>query len=77
MALVLIPAGVMVCDSPTCPTPWHAGPREDEDDDRDRDSEDTPETPLDEPKPPRVEEPPGEPDEKGPYVVKRLVTRDH
>jgi hypothetical protein len=75
-------AGVMVCDSPTCPTarlapfthrPAAAGeraetPRDDEGE-RDRDSDDVPETPLDEPPPPRVEEPPPQPDEKGPYLV--------
>jgi hypothetical protein len=28
-----------------------------------------PETPLDEPRPPRVDDPPPEPDRKGPYTV--------
>ena len=28
-----------------------------------------PETPLDEPRPPRVDDPPPQPDPKGPYVV--------
>ena len=28
-----------------------------------------PETPLDEPRPPRVQDPPPQPDQKGPYVV--------
>ena len=36
-----------------------------EEDDRD----DSPETPLDEPRPPRVQDPPPQPDTKGPYVV--------
>jgi hypothetical protein len=40
------------------------------DEDRDEDEDDTPETPLDEPRPPKVEDPPSEPDEKGPYVVR-------
>lgn len=58
----------MVCDSPTASSARAVDPH-DEDDDRDRDSDDTPETPLDEPQPPRVEEPPNEPGDKGPYVV--------
>jgi hypothetical protein len=40
------------------------------DEERDKDTDDAPETPLDEPRPPRVEDPPSEPDEKGPYVVR-------
>ena len=39
-------------------------------DDRDEDSDESPETPLDEPRPPRVEDPPPQPDQKGPYVVR-------
>jgi len=39
-------------------------------DDRDEDSDEAPETPLDEPRPPRVEDPPPQPDQKGPYVVR-------
>jgi uncharacterized protein len=35
----------------------------------DRDDDDTPETPLDEPRPPRVDDPPPQRDPKGPYVV--------
>ena len=38
-------------------------------DDHDPDSDKTPETPLDEPRPPRVKDPPAQPDQKGPYVV--------
>ena len=42
-------------------------------DPRDKTPEDktpeAPETPLDEPRPPHVEDPPPEPDWKGPYVV--------
>ena len=30
----------------------------------------SPETPLDEPRPPRVQDPPAQPDQKGPYVVR-------
>ena len=37
---------------------------------RDEDMNEAPETPTDEPRPPRVEAPPSEPDEKGPYVVR-------
>ncbi len=40
------------------------GPSEDEED-----GDQAPETPLDEPRPPRVQDPPPEPDPKGPYVV--------
>jgi len=40
------------------------------DDERDHDTDDTPETPLDEPRPPRIQDPPPQPDEKGPYVVR-------
>jgi hypothetical protein len=43
---------------------------DDEDRDKDEDEDDAPETPLDEPPPPRIEDPPSEPDEKGPYVVR-------
>ena len=39
-------------------------------DEQDGDTDDqTPETPLDEPRPPRVQDPPPQPDPKGPYVV--------
>ena len=38
--------------------------------DRDQDDDEAPETPLDEPRPPRVEDPPPQPDHKGPYVVR-------
>lgn len=38
-------------------------------DERD-DPGEAPETPLDEPRPPRVQDPPPEPDTKGPYVVR-------
>jgi hypothetical protein len=37
--------------------------------DRDDDGDEAPETPLDEPRPPRVQDPPPQPDTKGPYVV--------
>jgi hypothetical protein len=48
-----------------------AGPEDDhEDQERDQDTDDTPETPLDEPRPPRIQDPPPQPDEKGPYVVR-------
>ena len=39
-------------------------------DKRDPDSDEAPETPLDEPRPPRVQDPPAQPDQKGPYVVR-------
>jgi len=38
-------------------------------DERDQDSDEAPETPLDEPRPPRIQDPPPQPDQKGPYVV--------
>jgi hypothetical protein len=40
------------------------------DSDRDKQSDKTPETPPDKPRPSRVEEPPPQPDSKGPYVVR-------
>jgi hypothetical protein len=45
-------------------------PSPDEPEEHDKDSDDTPETPLDEPRPPRVQDPPPQPGEKGPYVVR-------
>ena len=36
---------------------------------RDPEEDEAPETPLDEPRPPRVQDPPPQPDQKGPYVV--------
>ena len=39
-------------------------------DPRDNDGDEAPETPLDEPRPPRVQDPPPQPDQKGPYVVR-------
>ena len=39
-------------------------------DPRDKDPDEAPETPLDEPRPPRVQDPPPEPDQKGPYTVR-------
>ena len=42
--------------------------------DRDTDTDEAPETPLDEPRPPRVQDPPPQPDQKGPYVVQ--IARD-
>jgi hypothetical protein len=41
-----------------------------EPDDTEKDSDEAPETPLDEPRPPRVQDPPPQPDPKGPYVVR-------
>jgi hypothetical protein len=45
------------------PDPNKPGKRDEEDGDE------APETPLDEPRPPRVQDPPPQPDTKGPYVV--------
>lgn len=45
-------------------------PAEETRDKKDDDSENTPETPPDEPRPPRVEDPPPHPDKQGPYVVR-------
>ncbi len=39
------------------------------DDEHDGEPDEAPETPLDEPRPPRVEDPPSQPEPKGPYVV--------
>ena len=36
----------------------------------DEDEDEAPETPLDEPRPPRMQDPPTQPDTKGPYVVR-------
>ena len=43
-----------------------------EPDGKDKDSDEAPETPLDEPRPPRVQDPPPQPGEKGPYVVRTV-----
>jgi len=45
-------------------------PDPDSPDPRDKDPDEAPETPLDEPRPPRVQDPPPEPDQKGPYTVR-------
>jgi hypothetical protein len=37
-----------------------------------KDDDEAPETPLDEPRPPRIEDPPPQPDPKHPYVVKHM-----
>ena len=42
---------------------------ETEDDDRDSDKDEAPETPLDEPRPQKIQDPPPQPSQKGPYVV--------
>ena len=39
-------------------------------DPRDKDADEAPETPLDEPRPPRVQDPPPQPEQKGPYTVR-------
>ena len=44
-------------------------PDPDTPDEQDKDADEAPETPLDEPRPPRVQDPPPQPDPKGPYVV--------
>ena len=50
------------------------GPDADRPDERDEgDPDEAPETPLDEPRPPRVQDPPPEPDPKGPYVVRAQI----
>ena len=45
--------------------------RADDEDPRDKDPDEAPETPLDEPRPPQVQDPPPDADPKGPYVVHR------
>ena len=47
-------------------------PSSEEPDEDDKDSDDAPVTPLDEPRPPRVQDPPPQPAQKGPYVVRAL-----
>jgi hypothetical protein len=42
-------------------------------DPRDKDGNGAPETPLDEPQPPRVQDPPPQPAQKGPYTVGMLT----
>ena len=46
-----------------------ADQREPRDDDAPGDPGEAPETPLDEPRPPRIQDPPPQPDPKGPFVV--------
>jgi hypothetical protein len=65
--MVIQPASV---DSTTVAA---AGTGEPKDDERDQDTDDTPETPLDEPRPPRIQDPPTQPDQKGPYVVRNCA----
>ena len=43
--------------------------------DDDREPDEAPETPTDEPRPPRVEDPPSEPERKGPYVVHAHIAK--
>jgi len=47
-------------------------PTPDEPDEHDPDSDEAPETPLDEPRPPRVQDPPSQLGDKGPYVVRSV-----
>jgi len=42
----------------------------------DQPPDEAPETPLDEPRPPRVQDPPPQPDRKGPYVVRSREQSD-
>lgn len=56
----------MVCERPELLT--SRGQRDDEEP-PEQEPDDTPETPTDEPRPPKVEDPPAEPGEKGPFVV--------
>jgi hypothetical protein len=46
---------------------------DDPDEDDDTVPDDAPETPLDEPRPPRVQDPPAQPGQQGPYVVRAWV----
>ena len=48
-------------------------PSPDDPDENDPGSDEAPETPLDEPRPPRVQDPPPQAVPKGPYVVRALV----
>lgn len=59
-------ASPMVWSVGTMTTPPNDPDERDEDDD-------IPETPTDEPPPPRIQDPPAEPGPQGPYVVKAAV----
>ena len=50
---------------------WNPAP--DDRDEGDTDSDKAPATPLDEPRHPRVQDPPPQPDQTGPYVVRAHV----
>ena len=45
-------------------------------DPRDKEDDEAPETPTDEPRPLPVQDPPPEPDRKGPYVVRRDINNE-
>ena len=52
-------------------------PSPDDPDEDDKDSDHAPETPLDEPRPPRVQDPPPQQGQKGPYVVRALGSQTY
>jgi len=52
---------------------WSLAGGDQDEPDEDKDTDEAPETPLDEPRPPRVQDPPSQPDQKGPYVVRQLA----
>ena len=52
---------------------YGAKPSPEDPDEHDK-SDEAPETPLDEPRPARVQDPPPQPGQKGPYVVRELDT---
>ena len=68
-ARTLIIANAMGLDWTTGNRSYAFVPDPETPDERDQDSDEAPETPLDEPRPPRVQDPPPQPDQKGPYVV--------
>jgi hypothetical protein len=65
----LIIAGLMGLYWSGSGRPYALVPEPEAPDKRDPESDEAPETPLDEPRPPRVQDPPPQPDQKGPYVV--------
>jgi hypothetical protein len=69
VAQTLIIVGVLAASTLVASRLHAFGAPEADDDERGRDEDEAPETPLDEPRPPRVEDPSAEPARKGPYVV--------
>jgi len=54
---------------------WFGGGEGSTEDPKKEDDNEAPETPLDEPRPPRIQDPPPQPDPKHPYVVSTSLGR--